>query len=230
MSLEDILAPIKAVDQEILRLYTRLTNRWEEKGKSKYSLAANFDLAAVAGNVLLKCAVDYSLQNQTVPTTGDSTFSISSIIMPILMGSYVNNIVNTIYNLANKEDSIGSELAEDKYNSITTKVNRGVRMFGWMATGRFGIFALGGNLITAAHYPLEEWMVVSSATLASVSIASSKYIKDSNPKLLDKKPLLRTAWDKVKDTYHQAKEKIKAKIPEPQPVLYPVPTSHFGRY
>ncbi len=233
MSLEALLAPIKAVDQEILRLYTGLTNRWEEKGGNKYHLALKADLACLAIGILTS-PLAQETSNASMRGSGSPDLNLLEktiyLVAPALPIIYGNNLFNGLYNiLLNPEKSEGTELAADKYNYLTTKINRVARV-GFMAGVLYSSFVLGKALITGEIHPWEEWGTISGGTLIYLSIASSMYIKDSNPKLLDKKPLLRNAWDKVKDTYHQAKEKIKAKIPEPQPVLYPVPTSHFGRY
>ncbi|MEK6899759.1 MAG: hypothetical protein AABX05_01415, partial [Nanoarchaeota archaeon] len=50
MSLESLLKPVQWLDEKVLKLYTQQTAAWEEKGRSKYSLAHLYNLTAAAAN------------------------------------------------------------------------------------------------------------------------------------------------------------------------------------
>ena len=53
MKLESLLKPAKILDEQILRQYTKITKKWEDRGHSRYSLAHAFNLTSIAALTLI---------------------------------------------------------------------------------------------------------------------------------------------------------------------------------
>lgn len=211
LTLEELLKPVKIVDQTILRQYTRLTNRWEEKERSRYMLSNWFNVPSFL--------IQFGFGNGAgfIPFFHGMNFSSDNIIKP-----YGKDF--------NIEE--GSSRVEKRSSSLIM-IDRLTRL-PFFATGvgmvSVGLYGVVSGYYTRDNQSLSEGLTHIVDGISFFGVASSQYVKDSDPKLLDKKPLLKTAWDKVKDGYHHAKDKIKAKIPEPQPALEPIPVLHYDRY
>src|SRR3989344_1061342 len=52
MSLESLLKPIQWADEQVLRYYTKKTEAWEEKGRSRYTLAQIYNGIASGANIV----------------------------------------------------------------------------------------------------------------------------------------------------------------------------------
>lgn len=96
---------------------------------------------------------------------------------------------------------------------------------------RLPLFAAGLGLVGTGLYSLIHSVVNGGQTvlnnpyeqvvggLGMLSLASSMYLKDQDPKLLDKQPF----WKKVYDTL---REKVNSLLPPPIPELKPIPVRY----
>lgn len=205
MSLKDLLEPIKTVkkyswdvaDEWILRQYTKLTKKWEDKGRSRYSLANIFGIPVVV------CFFSHPLPQS----------------IGVLEGFYIGTDFT--------RNTIESFYKKDDFTDGTITINHfGLRIYKKIADHtRLPSLAIRSSLLVKGVFELVDYFKTSNADSLSNAIsdlfqgyifagtASSMYIKDSNPKILDKQPFWKIAYEKIK-------EKINV---SPQPVPQPVP-------
>lgn len=175
MSLESLLKPIQWADQQVLKYYTKKTEEWEEKGRSKYSLAQVCNIAATCANMFYLTLQGYFVAG--VPLLG-------------LQGLEVmRNIKESQY----KQDATSGEAAA---LPVTLKTAQTIAAY-----VRFPLFVSGAALLvkgvvdmltfaaTRETEPLANAIENLSLGYAMLGTASSMYIKDSDPKLLGKKPI-----------------------------------------
>ena len=176
MSLESLLKPLQWADEEVLRYYTRKAETWEEKGRSKYSLAHLYNLSGTAANMA------FMLQ-------GDLYFMMGIGMLAIQSVDFVRNFVQKRYE---PEMNDGTATKAPVSYEITKKVSSLARLpmlitgVGLMAKGiaYFVDYIQNKNPESAANA-----LYMCSFGYALMGTASSMYIKDSDPKLLEKKPL-----------------------------------------
>lgn len=174
MSLESLLKPIQWADEQILHYYTKKAEAWEEKGRSKYSLAQICNVAASCANIFYLAI----LGNYTgLPLLG-------------LQGSeFARNITEAKYRQeATKGEKTALPVSLQAARNIASYI-------------RFPLFASGAALFikgiidmmifaaTKEKEPLANALENLSLGYAMLGTASSMYIKDSDSKLLEKKPL-----------------------------------------
>ncbi len=83
MSLESLFKPLQWADEQVLRYYTKKTEEWEEKGRSKYPLAHICNLTGTAANMA------FMLQ-------GDLYFGIGAGFLALQSVDFARNYVGTI--------------------------------------------------------------------------------------------------------------------------------------
>lgn len=196
MTLEALLKPVKSVDTEIHRYYTKFGKKWEDQGHSRYSIAIPLSLY---GGVM---GFGLNLNQHLVGWfLGWDTWS---------------NLSKTPY--GTKENfSLGAITINRSGNFLKT-IDRIARFplfaagVGYMVKGTYGV------VHSIAHGDNSELgnSVSEIGTGSSLfAMASSLYIKDIEPKLLDKQPFWKTA-------YHWAKEKVSSLAPQPAPQPIPI--------
>jgi hypothetical protein len=228
MGLEDLLAPLKTVkkytldvaDEWILKQYTKVTNRWELSGRSKYELAAKID----GPGFLIPMAYGFidMIRTSGAPVPAPEPHTHTSLehltvygIIAFALASNVlimQNFLHTRYNLYKNRSDVGTDLAEDPYNYVQRGIHRAVRLplfMGFSALTGYGVVQ------NATQGDLEGVTATTMGLLMYFSTASSMYIKDSNPKLLQKVP----AW---KRALNWVKEKAQDYLPQPEPLPAPV--------
>lgn len=212
MKLESLLKPVKFVDEQILRQYTKLTNKWEDKGHSKYGLANIANYSSLVPS-MVSTAINLSFNPQFSEEVSRS-FSPPNLYEVLLVVAtplmiYTHDFLLNAYLSEKNEGLEEGSLALDRFEFYSRKFQNAVRLpLFSLATLSLGVGIneiietgeivrnLGGLAVTAGFlYPL----------------ASSMYIKDSDPKLLDKAPFWKSASDWVK-------EKAKSLNPLPQPI------------
>ncbi len=207
MSLEnvvhDFLAPVKWADEQVLKQYAKLTTKWEERGRSRYSLAHICQLSSFVSSILSATSPLYS-----------RTFSLPIVF---IQGT---DLARNIFEPYQKRDVCDDgTLTEPSDNLYLYKK--------FADCTRFPFFLVGGTLIGKGIYDLfDYWKTGNSESLQDGAFyilfgyklfgtASSMYIKESNPKLLQKDPFWKTA-------YNWCKEKITEFVPQPTPQPLPI--------
>ncbi|MEK6926278.1 MAG: hypothetical protein AABW50_03295 [Nanoarchaeota archaeon] len=209
-AVETILKPLKIVDSEVNRWYTK-----------KSQGVSNKRLSKITGGLGV-----FGLGSMTVYFDNIFTNKFGEGPDMKVMGAMVGCALNGLNNpfngllligadeLKNKEE--GETLAEDSYEYYNNKVNSFLRLpliaTGLAITGK-NIYSLVDSALNGTPLNISDYEI--GFGLGCLSSASSMYLKDRNPKLLEKNP----AW---KRAYNSAKEKIKSLIPQPFPQPIPV--------
>ncbi len=208
MSLEkivtDFLAPVQWADEQLLKQYTKLTVKVEKEGRNKYSLAQICLLSSWVSGLA-------------------STFSplhSSLIYLPISLIQGTDFVRNIFEPYQRRDTCDDGTIAEP---SDTTYLYKKIADY-----TRFPFFLVGVTSIGKGMYDFfDSWKTGNSESLQNASFyllfgyklfgtASSMYIKESNPKLLQKQPFWKTAYD-------WCEEKILEFGPKPIPVPVPIP-------
>ena len=204
MKLEFLLKPLKVLDEWILRQYSKPVKKWEDKGHSRYKLA--FPLNMLATSSLLTIA----------GVGGLSTNFISLYKWPNGLNfalSFWGLIYGNTPEVKNNGDSFSIENpAIYLFNKFGKAIRTPELITGISLTGK-GAYDLY-NSLSNNDGSLSEGVSNLSWGVSLFSNASAWYIRDSDPKLLDKAPFWKTAYDKVK-------EKVKSLVPSPEPIPQP---------
>ena len=210
MKLEKLLKPIKYLDENvILRQYTKLGKKINiNEGKRKYWIANILNPGIYA------------------PLVGftNSHFKLSSLLaLPtIALTSWNDQFYNAkgIIGRLKEEDKTSDSVALDPLKERYRKYNSYARLptflFGAGLIGKFGV-----DLVKSIQdqTPLEPTSLYCLADgIGHLSLASSMYLKETDPKLLDKEPLWKKALNYIQE---------KASMLGPQPV--PVPVYNYQR-
>ncbi|MEK9209128.1 MAG: hypothetical protein AAB910_03580 [Patescibacteria group bacterium] len=201
-TLDDLLKPVKFLDEAVLRQYTKLTQKWESKGRSRYSLAHAFQLPTIPSDLYFVNSLGH----------------IPKVSLGILLGLELGSNIS--------EPSTRRDVSSDR--TIVESNSPIARFYKKIAdVTRFPLFISGVGLMAKGGLDLVGYTRTNNPeylkdALSEMSLgytffgnASSMYVKESNPKLLDKTPAWKTAYDFVK-------EKISGIVPEPAPELVPV--------
>ena len=193
------------LDEQVLRQYTKLAKRWEDKGGNIYHLSSALGLPAKA----------------LIITGGDNFFGgYAGLGIDFLLYNW-----DWAYNFdglmghIKEQDTTDSTISLDPHIEFYKKVNRRVRL----PTLLSGIGLVGKSAYDFVNYfangvPFDNSSLGSfTLGLGLLSIASSQYLKDRNPKLLDKQPVWRNAYDWIKN-------KIGSLTPQHVPLPVPVQT------
>ncbi len=186
MGLEDILAPAKWLDKQILAQYTRAAVKLEEKNADKDSVVVGVAIGGIATNVLYlfwpREIVEHNLLESTL-----------NFAWGPLSG---HDIAYTFYKLRH-ETVFASERADDALVYFSRKIQRAARLPVLSA----GIFSY--SLITysfLANYFGQQFSIdvhqFPGVGAGLIALATSMYLKDINPALLERKPILERAYDR----------------------------------
>lgn len=197
MKLESILKPVKWVDEQVHRQYTRFGKNWEDDGHSRYSIAIPLTLYSLIAGTMLK-------------------------IPPFLTGSFLgwdmsSNLTKRPY--GTKDDVSSDAITISASDEFFKKVDRAVRLplfaagVGYMGKG---IYDFVNSIVSGDIFGIGSCASDFGIGSSLFAMASSLYIKDIEPKLLDKEPF----W---KRAYNLAKEKLSSLAPKPalQPAAAP---------
>ncbi len=197
MTLKSVLKPLKWADEQVLRQYTKLTKKWEDKGR-------NIKLLTLPLNV-----------------GGLGIYLMASSLVP----SYAFfGGMDLARNIFEKKENITSETRVEQspifllYKKITNFGRLPLFVAGAGMTVK-GLADLYNSFINNENIQLNDSFESLKMGLSFLSVSSSIYLKSGDPKLLDKKPFWKTAYEKVRD-------KVKDLGLKPIPV--PVPASNCG--
>jgi hypothetical protein len=211
MKLETLLKPIKYVDENvILRQYTKLGKKINiDEGKRKYWVAEGlWQIYAWTSFIGIE-------SNQKL--FGHS-FNWGSYFALAWKDAFYNSA--GLWGLFKEEDKTSDSIAIDpkkeKYRKYNSYVRLPTFLFGVGLVGKFGIDAVNSIKNKTPLEPTSWYCLVDG--LGHLSLASSMYIKETDPKLLDKAPLWKKALQYVK-------EKVDSISPMPNPV--PVPAVNY---
>jgi hypothetical protein len=208
MKLETLLKPVKYLDENIiLRQYTKLGKRINiDVGKRKYRIASLLN----PGILFFSSGLTNSHKNLFGP------FFLPTLAL-LDWGDQSYN-VKGLYGKFKEEDKTSDSIALDPLKEKYRKYNSIVRLptflLGLGLIGKFGIDAVNSIKNRTALEPT-SWYCLQDG-IGHLSVASSMYLKETDPKILDKVPLWKQALEYVKE---------KASLIGQQPV--PVPVTNY---
>ncbi|MDO8643084.1 MAG: hypothetical protein Q7R76_05915 [Candidatus Woesearchaeota archaeon] len=218
MSLESLLAPFKWADEQVLRQYTKLTLKWEEKGHSRYSLA----LMAGSGLFLNYGLVDNpwrELYNiDSTPSTGDIALRTFFLLYSVAGGyDLVDSAVEMFSEKQIRAREISDAIALPRRDFGERQLHRLFRLPGLAFAGE----CVYEFMTRISHHDINlgDSLMYLGLTLFFVGPASSFYIKDADPKILGRAPAWKRAYDSARETIGKLKERL---TPETQPVPAPI--------
>lgn len=200
---------VKALDREVLRQYSKVAKRWEDKGRDIYHLSSAVGISSLI----------------LIGITGNRFFDILGISSENFKFMYLfpacwDNVDNLhgLRRKRNEELSDSSTKAIYPAERFYTTVNRAIRLPCFLS----GIGMVGKTVYDAYNYLLNgepialgEDFILAQTGLGFIGTASSMYLKDRDPKLLQKDPLWKRAYESAKSKYHETKEKIGELVPKP---------------
>ncbi len=198
MTLDEILKPAKWVDEQVLRQYTKIAKKWEDKGYSRYTLSNLINIPAFFLPLL------YGIVNPVAPYFHGVHLAQDNFIKP-----YDNE-----FNASN------SAIAKNSHPLV--KLDRITRMPLFLAGVGFTSFGLYSAIVgwyNNDNLTFSDGIINLKLGIPFLSSASCCYIKDADPKLLDKQPFWKAA-------YNWAKEKASSLVPKFVP--QPVPSASFS--
>ncbi len=217
MSLEALLKPFKAVDEALLKQYTRFSLWVEEKGlpNSKQPLVCIFGTIltsfGLAATLSPGARLSYEDVSPLETVLASSLLILDQFYTPLLFHDW---IYSRRYAQQNRSEATSSTISEDQFSYVSKKIQRVLRLPLIMAGGYLGYRGLTNTLDGGS---LQQLSLGIMGIILNVGLATSMYLKDTNPKLLDKEP----AW---KRAYNWLSEKAQSLVHRPVPV--PVPTRY----
>ena len=219
--LETLAELPKKVDEDIHRGYSRLTKKWEDKFGSKYDLSLLFDLSSLG-------SMYWGSPNANQLKMGYD--SILAVLSPLMSVSGATSVYSLVYHkLGRRKKGEGVEHAgitrvNDKFiveNPLlwfTNKISKTVRapelILGASFIGK-GVFDLGNYFIGNDSSSLSEGLGNLGLGVSMASNASAWYVRDSDPKVLEKKPNWKAGLEKLANAISPAQT-------EPSPIKIPV--------
>ncbi len=210
MPLEDLLKPVKVIDTEIHHYYEKLGNKLDKIHKdTRY-----FTCAILVGQAFITSP--YLKLGETAP--------IEYIGYKCLLAS--DQVINTW--------ALPFGLAQDKNDSeikpyqpiildpllFLNRIARTPLFFtgiAYLATGTYNATHETTHPEVTPTNPLKTILI----GVNMIALASSMYLKDKDPKLLQKDPFWKKAYDAIKG-------KIQSYKPEPVTIPLPTPTTYIS--
>lgn len=208
MSLEALLQPAKWVDKNVQKQFTRLGKKIPEEHLYKITMGA-----------------------QWVGKIGTATWGPYLGISPGISGfvsGFALDSPDFLYNVAGlqgriQKDSDGETISIDPTLDFCERYNKAIRLPVFLTSVGF----LGKVAYDVANYftngePLTSDTAMNTITsFGFFSLVASMYLKDQDPKSLEKQP------SKVKAFFKGLYEKAKGLVPSPNPTPQPVPIGAF---
>jgi len=202
MTLEDVLKPVKWVDEQVLRQYTKVGVKLHlDEGNRRYMVAAPVSLFSGA---FFGYGFHYFL-----PET------------PSTIAWWPMHLVDWLYSYLGmrgrfNDDYSGTKAVHPvqelgrKYNS---KIRLPIFLTGAAMVGK-GVVDITNYFISGEPIP-ESTPAVFNIGGSLLGLASSMYIKEIDPKILQKKPFWQRALDAIKEGYQNV---VGGLAPQPQPI------------
>jgi len=203
MALESLIGSVKWLDKKVQKQYTKLGKKIPED--HLYKLTTGLCLfGAGAGSEILKQP------------------------LPIIYGGMVGLIDLTLNINGLKGDSptyiSGNSLVTNPKYERLMDISRGIRLPLFLS----GVGLLGKTVYDTANYFLNgealgtDTFTNLTSGLGFLSVASSMYFKDQDPKSLEKQP------SKIKEFLKGIYERAKGLIPSERPIPEPIPISSYS--
>ncbi len=214
MSLETLVNGYKAVDQAVLKQYTRLGQHIPEE--KLYGVTTGLNGIGILG-------IFPALPNE--PIIGES--------LAILVGIFTlsiplaTSVVVDLLGLGGeplRRPETDSVRAVDSLKEIPFSIMKKVRLpYLAVGIGYIGMLCYDGiqDVVYDHFVPAMDYVKDSLGAIGFLSASSSMYLKDQDPKLLQKKP------SRVKAFLNRMYERVKERL-SPTPVPVPVPVAGYS--
>ncbi len=198
---------VKAIDREVLRQYSKIAKKWEDKGRNIYHLSSAVGLPGII-------------------LTGTASTPLNLQELELVVGAFGG--LDTGRNLLGLAGMVGDENIDNKIrvrDSLpSTYTNPIVRLP--LLVSAVGLLGKVGYDIYNSFFNGEP-MPAETADLAELGLgylglASSMYLKERDPKLLQKQPFWKTAYEKAKEKVAELGERARDWIPQPVPEPIPI--------
>ncbi len=205
---KDFLAPVKWVDEQIERQYAKVRKSIDDKGINVYLVATFMNISVLFTYPMIK----------TIPV---------GFAAGTYAGMDMNRNIVGLFKIKRDNVTDGKSVAVYKDDNIFGKITNSLRLpvfltgVGFMSTGIYQ--SIDGYLLSKDSQNAGEGMKNMFTGLGWLCQASSVYLKNSDPKLLQKDPFWKTA-------YNWAKEKLSEFVPQPTPVPIPIKKSVIFEY
>ena len=207
MKLETLLKPIKYIDENvILRQYTKLGKKINiDEGKRKYWIAFG-----LTNGIYIAMGFANRKLFDTTFDTGDF------VIIGMNDGAYNISGLRGQFKEDKTSDSVALNPLKESYIRYNSIVRLPSFLFSIGLIGKFGI-DLVNSIKNKTPIEPTSWYCLQDG-IGHLALASSMYLKETDPKLLDKEPLWKKALNYVQE---------KIDLLGPQPV--PVPVYNFQK-
>ncbi len=194
MALDQLLKSVKWIDEQIHRQYEKLGSKLDKKSpKARYYVATGFNLGG-----------------------RPFVFGLSSFVGGFVFGIDMGLNLCGCFDLLNSQKDISDTKIKEnpviEFYLKTIKVVRSPLFIGGVGCVGKGLYELVNGFAKNEPVSGESYEILLNG-LGMISLSSSMFLKDRNPKLLKKEPF----WKKA---YNWTKEKIDSLIP--QPILQPI--------
>lgn len=200
------------LDRQLLRQYTKIAKWWEDKGHSIYSLSS---MVGIPGYIIGAFGIGGVLLNSIKPLKLDPAAAGMSFGAFAL--TYAYDVAHNLYGLSglSKEEYTSDTITRNPAANKFKTVDRFVRLptfaagLGFIAKGGYDVFRS-----IALNEPLDPNLHLYFSTgLGLLGLSSSMYLKDRDPKLLEKQP--------SENLIGKMLNKIRF-VPKPSPATTPV--------
>ncbi len=220
MALESLLKPVKWIDEQVLRQHTKVAIYVEDKkGVSKNTLSD------ILSGIALCIGLVYSV-NDLMPNPNETREVVDNAYEGIKASVNLSRIagVATYLNVVLigrdfENESSSDSIAVNPITHYAKKISRALRLPGFIAGLSGGGYSLYETFAANGNFSDNLDLLVLSSFVALG--ASALYMKDADPKLLEKQPF----WKKA---YNWAKEKVGSLVPEPTPAPQPIPIQLYA--
>lgn len=217
MSLENLLKPFKAVDHLILKQYTKIVAHAESKEVSRYQLALASHITAAAAIITAGVSATYIELQISSPQTYPKVAVPTIGLVGIVTGAFIStDIPDTIKGIQGKYHEHSNVKAFDQLCYNAQKRGRAIRL---------PFVVLSSLFFNEAYHLARDISVTQAIPIAAMAtfylaLASSPYIKDHDPKILDKESIFKKPYHWMTQQGKNIKDVV---IPPPQPKPVPIP-------
>ncbi len=207
MSLESLLKPAKWADEQVLRQYTKVGKRFHlDERRKKYWVAGGLNIASMCltvspTRILGRPALGVGIW--TLTQLSDWSYNLRGIFGRV------------------RDEPISETRVVDKETYLYKTYNSVLRLptlaAGLGMVSKYGV-DLYNHLFNGVPTDSDSYQYLNLG-LGLLAASSSMYIKEMDPKLLDKAPFWKTAYNSIK-------EKVRSLSPEPVP--QPAPANSYS--
>ncbi len=203
------------VDEALLKQYTRFSLWMEEKGvpqkKQPILMITGYSLL---GATLMSSFPDSSINFDDINLLEKIVTIPSLFLFQPTMPLVWHDFAYSVYYDSKQDQTTTSTIAEDRFSYVSKKIQRVVRLPIFLAGAYLGYKGIKPAVIGDS---MDGLGVGLTSIVTGVGLATSMYLKDTNPTLLDKEP----AW---KRAYNWLTERGQSLVH--RPVSVPVPTNY----